>query len=173
MQPDEPGICTGASLAAGAALALGLTLLALPAMAGDPPQVTSPEAGAGDGATQTAAIPEAPAFRQSGHASWYGPGFHGRKTASGKPFDQNAMTAAHRTLPLGTEVKVTNLATGRVVVVLINDRGPYIDGRIIDVSKRAAAELGMVEAGVVPVHVEAVEETPVAAEVADLQPAQP
>lgn len=101
-----------------------------------------------------AAAPERPAFEQTGKASWYGPGFHGRKTASGVPFNQHAMTAAHRTLPLGTDVKVTSLETGRTVFVRINDRGPYIDGRIIDLSKRAASELGMEEAGIVPVKVE-------------------
>jgi len=93
-------------------------------------------------------------FEQTGKASWYGPGFHGRKTASGVRFDQHAMTAAHRTLPLGTQVKVTNLETGRTILVKINDRGPYIDGRIIDLSKRAASELGMEEAGIAPVKVE-------------------
>lgn len=97
-----------------------------------------------------------PAFAQTGKASWYGEDFHGRKTASGVPFDQHAMTAAHRTLPLGTRVKVTRLETGQTILVQINDRGPYIDGRIIDLSKRAASELGMEEAGVVPVKVEAV-----------------
>lgn len=95
-----------------------------------------------------------PAFAQTGKASWYGEDFHGRKTASGVPFDQHAMTAAHRTLPLGTRVKVTRLETGQTILVLINDRGPFIDGRIIDLSKRAASELGMEEAGVVPVKVE-------------------
>ncbi|WP_448187433.1 septal ring lytic transglycosylase RlpA family protein [Azospirillum sp. sgz301742] len=99
--------------------------------------------------------PSRPGFAQTGKASWYGADFHGRKTASGVPFDQHALTAAHRTLPLGTEVKVTSLETGRAVVVLINDRGPFIDGRIIDLSKRAASELGMEDAGVAPVKVEA------------------
>jgi rare lipoprotein A len=100
--------------------------------------------------------PSQPAFAQTGKASWYGADFHGRKTASGAPFDQHAMTAAHRTLPLGTRVKVTSLETGRAILVRINDRGPFIDGRIIDLSKRAASELGMEEAGVAPVKVEAV-----------------
>ncbi|WP_431856537.1 septal ring lytic transglycosylase RlpA family protein [Azospirillum sp.] len=95
-----------------------------------------------------------PAFEQTGKASWYGPGFHGRKTASGVRFNQHALTAAHRTLPLGTPVKVTNLDTGRTIQVTINDRGPYIDGRIIDLSKRAAVELGMEDAGVAPVRIE-------------------
>ena len=102
------------------------------------------------------------AFEQTGKASWYGADFHGRKTASGVPFNQHAFTAAHRTLPLGTEVKVTSLETGRAVVVRINDRGPFIDGRIIDLSKRAASELGMEDAGVAPVKVETLRDVQVA-----------
>lgn len=76
-------------------------------------------------------------------ASWYGPGFHGRKTASGERFNQYAMTAAHKTLPLGTHVRVRNLANDRSVVVKINDRGPYAAGRSIDLSRGAASAIGM------------------------------
>jgi len=94
------------------------------------------------------------AFAQAGEASWYGPGFHGKPTASGAPFNQDALTAAHRALPLGTVVRVTNLDTGRSVQVKINDRGPYIEGRIIDLSRRAAEVLGMKEQGIAPVQVE-------------------
>lgn len=79
----------------------------------------------------------------AGVASWYGPGFHGRKTASGERFDQNDMTAAHRTLPFGTRVKVVDEKTGRSIVVRINDRGPFAHGRVIDLSKQAAQALGM------------------------------
>jgi rare lipoprotein A len=96
-----------------------------------------------------------PAFRQVGVASWYGPGFHGRRTASGERFDQNDLTAAHRKLPLGTEVRVTNLENGRSITVEINDRGPYVKGRVIDLSKAAARRLGMVEDGVAEVRIEA------------------
>jgi len=85
---------------------------------------------------------------QCGGASWYGPGFHGKKTASGERFNENAMTAAHKTLPLGTVVKVTNQRTGKSIKVTINDRGPYAKGRIIDLSKAAAAQLGTKNAGV-------------------------
>jgi rare lipoprotein A (peptidoglycan hydrolase) len=95
------------------------------------------------------------AFRQVGVASWYGPGFHGRRTASGERFDQNDLTAAHRKLPLGSEVKVTNLANGRSVTVAINDRGPYAKGRVLDLSEAAARKLGMVEDGVAKVRIEA------------------
>lgn len=86
--------------------------------------------------------------KECGLASWYGPGFHGRPTASGARFNENAMTAAHRTLPLGTVVKVTNQHTGKSVKVRINDRGPFVRGRIIDLSKAAAAKLGTKHAGV-------------------------
>jgi len=85
---------------------------------------------------------------QCGTASWYGPGFHGKRTASGERFNENAMTAAHRTLPMGTVVTVTNQRTGKVIKVTINDRGPFARGRIIDLSKAAAAKLGTKEAGV-------------------------
>ena len=76
----------------------------------------------------------------TGIASWYGPGFHGRKTASGERFNQNAMTAAHKTLPFGTIVAVTH--NGKTIRVRINDRGPFVKGRIIDLSKAAARALG-------------------------------
>lgn len=84
---------------------------------------------------------------QCGGASWYGPGFNGRLAASGERFNQNAMTAAHKTLPFGTIVKVTLAKTGKSVTVKINDRGPYHGGRIIDLSKAAATKLGMIDAG--------------------------
>lgn len=92
------------------------------------------------------------AFR--GQASWYGPGFHGRYTASGEVFNQNAMTAAHRTLPFGTRVRVTNLNNNRQVTVRINDRGPFSRGRVIDLSAAAARAIGLQRAGVGPVRVE-------------------
>ena len=76
-------------------------------------------------------------------ATWYGPGFHGRKTASGERFNAGAMTAAHRSLPFGSQVQVTNEATGRSVVVRINDRGPYRHGAVIDLSRGSASALGM------------------------------
>ena len=83
----------------------------------------------------------------TGTASWYGPGFHGKKTANGETFNQNAMTAAHKTLPFNTKVRVTDLDTKKSVVVRINDRGPYAKGRIIDLSKKAAEKLGMKDKG--------------------------
>ena len=89
----------------------------------------------------------------SGKASWYGPGFHGRLTANGERYNQNAMTAAHPNLRFGTRVKVTNLNNGRSVIVRINDRGPFIKGRVIDLSAAAARSLNMVHSGVAPVEV--------------------
>jgi rare lipoprotein A len=80
---------------------------------------------------------------QSGRASWYGPGFHGRRTASGETFNTNELTAAHRTLPFGTRVKVVNKKTGKSVVVRINDRGPYAHGRVIDLSRASAQAIGI------------------------------
>ena len=105
-----------------------------------------------DRGDRTAQDPEAsaepPASTEStgagyiGYASWYGPGFHGNTTASGEVYDQYAMTAAHKTLPFGTELRVTNTANGRSVVVRINDRGPFVDGRDLDLSRAAAEALG-------------------------------
>ncbi|HMB77047.1 MAG TPA: septal ring lytic transglycosylase RlpA family protein [Kiloniellaceae bacterium] len=89
-----------------------------------------------------------------GEASWYGVPYHGRTTASGETFNMNAMTAAHKTLPFGTKVKVTNLANGRAVQVVINDRGPFVPGRIIDLSRAAADKIDMIKAGVAKVRVE-------------------
>lgn len=80
---------------------------------------------------------------QANNASWYGPGFQGRKTASGETFNTHHLTAAHKTLPFGTRVKVLNVSTGRSVVVRINDRGPFVRGRIIDLSHAAAKAIGM------------------------------
>ena len=80
---------------------------------------------------------------QRGAASWCGPGFHGRRTASGETFNTNALRAAHKTLPFGSRVRVTNERTGRSVVVRINDRGPYAHGRVIDLSKAAAQAVGV------------------------------
>ena len=91
-----------------------------------------------------------------GEASWYGPGYQRKTTANGEKFNQNAMTAAHKTLPFNTKVKVTDLSTGKSVVVRINDRGPYAKDRIIDLSKKAAEKLGMKEKGHAQVKLEIV-----------------
>jgi rare lipoprotein A len=110
-----------------------------------------------DGKPQSAAVEVATRSISDliqGWASWYGPGFHGNLTANGESYNQYAMTAAHRSLPFGTEVRVTNMDNGRSVVVRINDRGPYIGGRIIDLSAGAAETLGMIHSGVAPVRLE-------------------
>jgi rare lipoprotein A len=96
-----------------------------------------------------------PIIEQVGEASSYGRGFRGKKTATGEKFDQNDLTAAHPTLPMGTQATVTNLKTGDSVDVKINDRGPYVKGRDIDLSKRAAKELGITKEGVAAVKIEA------------------
>ena len=88
---------------------------------------------------------------ERGHASWYGSQFHGRRTASGENFDKYALTAAHKTLPFGTIVRVRSLKLGREVDVRINDRGPFAPGRVIDVSQAAAEALGLMGAGVAEV----------------------
>ena len=93
-------------------------------------------------------------YSQKGWASWYGPELHGNLTASGERFNQYDLTAAHRNLPFGTRVRVTNLNNNRSVVVRINDRGPYTGGRIIDVSAAAAGVVRMRQSGVAPVRVD-------------------
>lgn len=94
-------------------------------------------------------------FAEVGIASWYGEPYHGRKTANGEFYDMNLLTAAHRTLPLPTYVRVTNLENEKSVVLRVNDRGPFIDGRIIDVSYGAAQLLGFVRQGLVRVRLDA------------------
>jgi len=94
-------------------------------------------------------------FVQTGMASWYGRDFHGKKTSNGERYDMHAMTAAHKTLPLGVYVKVENRKNGREIVVRVNDRGPFVKGRIIDLSFEAAKKLGVTAEGTAPVRVEA------------------
>jgi rare lipoprotein A len=111
--------------------------------------------------------PSSPApkrITQAGTASWYGPGFHGKTTTSGEIYDQKALTAAHRTFPLGTRVRVTNVATEKSVEVRINDRGPFVGDRIIDLSFGAASLLGMIGPGTADVMIEVLETpTPITA----------
>jgi len=92
--------------------------------------------------------------QEIGLASYYGHQYHGRTTANGETYDENKMTAAHRTLPFGTRVRVTNLENGKSVLLRVNDRGPFVDGRIIDVSWQAAQDLDFVQEGVVKARVE-------------------
>lgn len=129
--------CAGPSTGAGAGLALGRPTL--------PSEQPSLYPG------------RLPSFLQVGVASWYGDRFKRRPTASGEPFDPKDITAAHRTLPLQTIARVTNLSNGRTILVRINDRGPYAQGRIIDLSRNAATQLGMKQDGVAQVRVEVFE----------------
>ena len=95
-------------------------------------------------------------FRQYGNASWYGNSFHGRPTASGESYDMHEFTGAHRDLPFGTVIKVKNLRNGKEVVVRVNDRGPYIKSRIVDLSRAAASMLGIVSRGTARVSIEVI-----------------
>ena len=98
-------------------------------------------------------IPDAEGFRQRGTASWYGKKFHGRKTSNGETYDMYGVSAAHKTLPFGTVVRVHNLRNGRKLDIRINDRGPFVRGRIIDLSYGAANKLGVVGPGTAPVEI--------------------
>jgi rare lipoprotein A (peptidoglycan hydrolase) len=95
-------------------------------------------------------------LREQGIASWYGDHFHGQPTASGEIYDENDLTGAHRTLPFGTMVKVTNAINGLQITLRVNDRGPYMGGRILDLSHGAAVTLGMTESGIAPVSLEVI-----------------
>jgi rare lipoprotein A len=95
-----------------------------------------------------------PGHTQAGIASYYHDSLHGNKTASGQVYDKRKMSAAHKTLPLGSEVRVTELDSGKSIVVRVNDRGPFIQGRVIDLSRRAAQELGIIKKGITRVKVE-------------------
>jgi rare lipoprotein A len=101
-------------------------------------------------------------WSQRGYASWYGPGFHGRKTANGETYDMDAMTAAHKELPFGTIVEVRNLDNGRTTRVRINDRGPFVRGRIIDLSRAGARAIDMIGPGIARVELRARLDRPVA-----------
>jgi peptidoglycan lytic transglycosylase len=125
-----------------AAATLGAVGPAVPAAPAAPPD--APPAKPDAGATQT------------GIASWYGAFHQGRRTASGEIFDMRKATAAHRTLPLGSRVRVTNLDNGKSVVVRINDRGPMVPGRVLDLSRAAAARLGAIAQGIIPVKIDVV-----------------
>lgn len=96
------------------------------------------------------------AHKGEGKASWYGPGFHGKKTASGEIYDMNDFTAAHKTLPFGTKVKITNLRNGKSIIVEVNDRGPYVKSRNFDLSKAAFSAIGNVNSGVISISYEVI-----------------
>jgi rare lipoprotein A len=148
---------------------IGLALAALvasAAVAQTPAPATKSDAAPAAAAAPAAPAPAAPAVATSGThamdglAAYYSNRLNGRRTASGQVFDQNALTAAHPTLPFGTKVKVTNTKNNKSVVVRINDRGPTQPGRVVDLSRAAAGKLGMLRAGLVPVKLEIVAEAP-------------
>ena len=115
--------------------------------------VVLPAGVAAEPVSRAARLPGKPGFMQVGTASWYGEWHHGRTTANGERFDMYAMTAAHKSLPLGTRIRVTNLANSKTVSLRINDRGPYIHDRVLDVSLAAARRLDFVERGLTPVRI--------------------
>jgi len=108
-------------------------------------------------------VQSAMGFNQEGYASWYGMDFHGKKTATGETYDMFSISAAHKTLPLGSKVRVTNLDNGRELELTINDRGPFVDGRVIDLSYASARLLGMADSGLAHVRVEGVADNPLIA----------
>jgi rare lipoprotein A len=116
---------------------------------------SAPDGDAAPGREQDAGVADGdvPSGREitRGMASWYGEPFHGRRTASGEIFNMNELTAAHKTLPFGTRVRIRHAHTGKEVTVRINDRGPFTKGRVIDLSRAAAAAIGLVQTGVGPV----------------------
>lgn len=119
-----------------------------PSIATTPVPNSEPEAGLEE-------VPQGrPIYTEVGMASWYGPPYNNRRGANGKIYDQNAVTAAHRTLPLGSRIRVTNLTNGRSAMMEITDRGPFVPGRILDVSLGAAKELGMWRAGTAKVRID-------------------
>lgn len=105
----------------------------------------------------TAATTHSKQFAQSGWASWYGRQFHGRTTANGEKFNMHGMTAAHKTLPLGCIIRVTNKSNGKSVVVKVNDRGPFVGDRVLDLSYGASKALGFTDKGLTKVHIEVLE----------------
>jgi rare lipoprotein A len=150
----------------GAAAILGASALALASCAAPAPPPTPPIE------PIASATPIEPVYQEVGTASWYGPWHQGRKTASGERFDQNKLTAAHPSLPLGTEAVVTNLENGRQVEVTINDRGPYAKDRAIDLSTKAAKRLGFKEKGIANVKIEVKPEASEPVQTASAAPAR-
>lgn len=107
-------------------------------------------------ASRPAAVRVRKGWTEDGIASWYGHPYHGRKTASGERYDMEQMTAAHKTLPFGVDVEVRNKTNSKRVTVRINDRGPFVEGRIIDLSRAAAREIGLIQPGTAPVRIRVV-----------------
>jgi rare lipoprotein A len=139
----------------GLLLVQGCTTLPGPSDTGEPADAPAPKVETKPDPPTARKTPAAPAaLPQTGQASWYGAAHHGKRTASGAIYNKEALTAAHPSLPFGTRVKVTNLSNGKSVEVEITDRGPFVGGRIIDLSQAAARALGMVESGTATVRLE-------------------
>jgi rare lipoprotein A len=149
---------SGSNRIRAAVLALSVLLAGCAGDPAPPPVVAPPPEPVAAPAPLPAPAPrciETVAYDELGRASWYGEKYHGRTTASGDVFDMEQMTAAHRVLPFGTPIKVTNLDNGRSVTLVVNDRGPFVRGRVVDVSRRAATDLGFLHAGLARVRVTA------------------
>jgi rare lipoprotein A len=159
LRPDRPLRELRRRARLGIALA-ALLIVAACAPATRPSALPSVRDDAAALAPQPSPVRVAPGLTEVGMASWYGPGFAGRRTANGEVFDPSLLTAAHQTLPFDTRVRVTNLSNGRVTEVRINDRGPFKANRIIDLSRGAAEQIGLVGAGVARVRVEVVSGEP-------------
>ena len=161
MRPRRPpaiGLVTGLCVLA---LILGLASCSSRRVAAPPPSPAPPKSGkipatqrpyTVQGQTYTP-LATAEGYQETGIASWYGPNFHGKRTSNGEVYDMESMTAAHKTLPMDTWVEVRNLETGKKIQVRINDRGPFVDGRVIDLSKAGARELGSLARGTANVEV--------------------
>jgi rare lipoprotein A len=162
-QASNPTPLSTSGAQAGATSAAPLAFGSSPAAASDAPATSLADAEPlSDGS------PNVAGFHEAGRASWYGRFFHGRRTANGERYDMHALTAAHRTLPLGSYVRVTNPSTDRSVIVRINDRGPFARGRIIDLSMAAAHMLGMQHAGTASVQIEGLTQQQARAEQAEM-----
>jgi rare lipoprotein A len=151
------GACAAPSSQTSAARASAISIRTVgsapPAYGSAAPPARASGAGLADAQGLGENVPDVSGFRQVGRASWYGGRFNGRRTASGERFNMNALTAAHKTLPLAAYVRVTNTANQKSVVVRINDRGPYVRGRVIDLSYAAGRELGLQHTGTARVEI--------------------
>jgi len=162
---EQPGvfilICCAAFAAAGCAgrhpVAAGTPPPVLPSAGPARPSASSPRASTTSAAKgDLTGRPDIGGYAEEGNASWYGPPFHGRRSSNGEVYDMNKLTAAHRTMAFNTMVRVTNLSNGKSVVVRITDRGPFVENRIIDLSRAAAQTIDSIGPGVVPVRLEVV-----------------
>jgi rare lipoprotein A len=171
MPPNAANEASNPPLSTKSAQAGGASTIAPQAFGTPAPAASAPEANGtslADAQPLTDTGPTAAGFHETGRASWYGRFFHGRRTANGERYDMHALTAAHRTLPLGSYVRVTNPADDSSVIVRINDRGPFARGRVIDLSLAAATALHMAHAGTARVQIEGLTQQQAKAEQAEM-----